>query len=145
MMLASLGLPVLAAGSVTVASCVRMKSARSRRGALQATSCCRYPGIDCDSMCSTSFTVVVNARSVTVMMRFSDATYALRCMTSAGFCAERAGGAMNSGPTGLATDSRIISSIALIAAASNFLPMAPATAPSCAGWRAPQSATVTKG
>ena len=58
------------------------------------------------------------------------ANYALRCMTSAGFSAERAGGAMNSGPTGLAIDSRTISSIALIAAASNFHPMVPATAAS---------------
>src|SRR5262249_61479086 len=73
------------------------------------------------------------------------ANYAVQCVTLPSFCAARAGGAMNSGPTGSVTDARTMSPIFFNEFRSNFQPPAPATAANCSGRRAPQRATVTNG
>src|SRR5258706_5579923 len=54
----------------------------------------------------------------------------------------RAGGAMNSGPTGSFTCNARMASIARIAEASSDHPSASSTAPSCPGLRAPHNAMV---
>lgn len=71
--------------------------------------------------------------------RLSSSTV-LRATTQA---ASWAGGAMNSGPTGLGMQSDTMLSIIFSAAASSFQPMTSATGSSCSGWRAPQSAMLS--